>query len=273
MNYRAVRAIVRRDLQRVIRSKGVMLPLIIVPILFMVLIPALVGIFAPVLSEMPGSTMSDIPAYLESMPGGLRQQLAGYSEIQQMIILFLVYMFAPLYLVLPLMVSTVIAADSFAGEKERKTLEALLHTPTTDLELVAGKLLSAWLPAVSVALVGAVLYAITANLAAWSIMQEIFLPTSMWLALVLWVAPAAAGLGLAGTVLVSSRVGTFQEANQIAGAVVLPLVMLVVAQATGVMYFSVGLVLLLGLLFWALDALLLWFGVRTFQRQEIIAQL
>jgi ABC-type Na+ efflux pump permease subunit len=41
------------------------------------------------------------------------------------------------------MVSSVLAADSFAGEKERKTLEALLYTPTTDRELFTAKLLEA----------------------------------------------------------------------------------------------------------------------------------
>ncbi len=273
MNWRAIWAIAQRDLRRVVRSKGVMLPMIIVPVLFMILIPGLMGAFAPLISEIPGSTMSDMTAYLEQMPPSLQQELAGYDEIQQMVILTLVYIFAPLYLILPLMVSSVIAADSFAGEKERKTLEALLYTPTTDLELFVGKTVAASVPALGVGWGGAVLYALVANLAAWPTMQSIFLPTPMWLTLVLWVAPPVAGLGLAATVLVSSRVSSFQEANQIAGVVVLPLVLLLVGQATGVLYLNVGFVLLLGLILWVVDAVLLWWGVRTFRRQEIIAQL
>ena len=39
------------------------------------------------------------------------------------------YLLAPLFLIVPLMVSAVLAADAFAGEKERRTLEALLHLP------------------------------------------------------------------------------------------------------------------------------------------------
>ena len=39
------------------------------------------------------------------------------------------YLLAPLFLIVPLMVSAVLAADAFAGEKERKTLESLLHLP------------------------------------------------------------------------------------------------------------------------------------------------
>jgi len=95
----------------------------------------------------------------------------------------------------------------------------------------------------------------------------------MWLVLVLWVAPAVAGLGLGTMVLVSARARGFQEAYQLGGAVVLPLLLLVVGQATGVMYFNVELVLLLGLVLWAVDGVLLWFGGRTFQRGELIARL
>jgi ABC-2 type transport system permease protein len=106
----------------------------------------------------------------------------------------------------------VIAADSFAGEKERKTLEALLYTPTTDRELLVGKMLSAWVPAVGVAWVSFVAYAIVANVAAWPVMGRVFFPTAMWIVLALWVAPALAGLGLTTMVLVSVRAQGFQDA-------------------------------------------------------------
>jgi ABC-2 type transport system permease protein len=66
--------------------------------------------------------------------------------------------------------------------------------------------------------------------------------------LAVWVSPAVAGLGLGTMVLVSSRAQGFQEAYQVGAAIVLPIVLLLAGQATGVMYFSVGLVLLLGLI-------------------------
>lgn len=273
MNRRTIKALARRDLTMVLRSKGVMLPLIIVPALFMVIIPAAMGALAPLIEDIPGNTPSEITAYLEQMPPDLRARLAGYDETQTMIVLTLVYFFAPMYLILPLMVSSVIAADSFAGEKERKTLEALLYTPTTDVELFVGKMLTAWLPAVAVGLGGAVLYSVTANLAAWPTMGEIFMPNAMWIVLILWVSPGAAALGLGATVLVSSRVNSFQEANQLAGVIVLPIVLLVIGQATGVMYLNAALVAVVGLVLWIIAGALLWFGIQTFQRTEIIPRL
>jgi ABC-2 type transport system permease protein len=272
MNWRAVKAIVQRDLLAVFRSKGVMLPLIIVPLIFMIILPGAFGLLTPVINQLPGANMPDITLFLDRLPPALLAQFEGYTTDQLMIVFMLVYLLAPMFLIIPLMVASVVAADSFAGEKERKTLEALIYTPTTDLELFIGKVLSAMIPALVVTLIGFLLYALTANIAAWPTMGRIFFPNAAWIILVLWVAPATAATGLGATVIVSSKVNSFQEANQIAGIIVLPILALVVGQISGVMYFGVLLTLLLGVLFWVVGGVLLFFGVRTFRRSEILAK-
>jgi ABC-type Na+ efflux pump permease subunit len=189
------------------------------------------------------------------------------------VVAILEHLFAPMFLIVPMMVASTIAAGSFAGEKERKTLEALLHTPTTDTELLIGKLLASWVPAFLIALGAFVLYGVVANLSAWRVMGGIFFPSPMWIALVLWLAPAAAGLGLGAMILVSSKVSTFQDAYQLGAMVVLPVLLLVFGQVAGVLYLNVLAVMLTGLLLWAIDAVILWYGIRTFRRSEIIARL
>ena len=272
MNWRAIRAIIRKDLKVVSQNKGVLIPLIVVPIVMLVALPGLAAL-APAAAHLPGSSLAGLEVLVEQMPSGLQSTLAGYDQAQKAIVLVLVYLLAPMYLIVPLMVASVIAADSFAGEKERKTLEALLYTPTTDQELLLAKLLSAWIPAEAIALLGFVLYGLVANLAAWPVMGRLFFPNLMWIVLVVWVAPAVAGLGLGTMVLISARAQGFQDAYQLGIVVVLPILLLVIGQVTGVMYFSLGLVLLLGLVLWTVDAALLWFGGRTFQRGELIARL
>lgn len=272
MNRRAISAIVRKDLKVISTRKGVMIPLIVVPVVILILLPALAAL-APRAGSLGVSPLNGLDTFLRNMPAGLRAQLAGYNEAQQAVLLALVYLFAPMYLILPLMVASVIAADSFAGEKERKTIEALIYTPTTDLELFTAKLLTAWLPALAVSWLGFLLYAIVANLAAWGTIGKIFFPNLMWVILALWVAPGAAGLGLSTMVLVSSRASGFQDAYQIGGMVVLPVVLLIVGQIAGVLYFSVGVVLLVGFVLWGIDAGLLLLGAKTFRRSEIISQL
>jgi ABC-type Na+ efflux pump permease subunit len=171
-----------------------------------------------------------------------------------------------------LLVVTSIASDSVAGEKERKTLEALLYTPTTDWELLLGKLLSAWLPALGITWGGFLLYAVMANLAGWPVMGKLFFPTTVWVILAVWVAPAMAALGLGAMVLISSRARTFQEASQLSAVVVLPGIMMFGALLIGVMNVGAWLAALLGLLIWAIDAALLWFGRRGFRRSKLATQ-
>lgn len=271
MNRRAIRAIAAKDLRVVLQSRMVLIPIILLPLIMLVLLP---GGMALAPSALGGTTeaLSDLDRMLEGMPSSMQAELASYNPSQRIIALMILYLLAPMYLIVPLMVASVIAADSFAGEKERKTLEALLYTPASDRELFVAKMISAWVPAVVVGLVGFVLYGLVANLAGWPTMGRVFFPNATWVVLALWVGPAVAGLGLGATVLVSSRVATFQEAYQMGGMVVLPVIFLVVGQASGVMYLGLGLVLLLGLVLWIVDAALLWVGAKTFRRGELMAR-
>ena len=271
LDWRAIRAVAERDLMIVRRSKNVLLPIILVPLLLLVIIPGAIGFLGS--SMDVGSDIEDLERFLTMMPEPMKTQFEQYTENQTMVVFILVYTFAPMFLILPMMTASSIAAGSFAGEKERKTMEALLYTPTTDLELMTGKMLTAWIPAILVTLVGFVLYSVVVNVSAWQTMGRIFFPNAMWVVLILWLAPASAGLGLGTMVLVSSKVNTYQDAYQLGSMVVLPVILLILGQVGGVIYLNVTFVLAAGLLLWIVDATILWFAVKTFRRSEIIARL
>jgi ABC-type Na+ efflux pump permease subunit len=273
MNWRAIQALMRKDLLAVRRSPAVLLPLIILPVVLIVLIPAGLGLASRLLPDALAGETSDLQQLLESMPPSVRNEMAGLSDTDSVMIAILVYLFAPMYLIVPLMVSSVIAADSFVGERERKTLEALLHTPLTSTEMLLAKMLSSWTAALAVTLGTFILYSVVVNLVGWQAMGGLFFPNLTWLLLLFWVAPAVAGFGLAVTVLISSRVKTFQEASQLGGIVVLPIVFLLIAQLAGVLFLGPSITFLLGAAIWVADAALLWFGVKTFDREELLARL
>lgn len=271
MNTRAIRAIVSKDLKVAVQNKGVILPIIIVPLILFAIFP---WIFAYASSDAgAGASMNNIDEMLARVPPGLLNELSGFTPDQQVIVFMLVYMLAPMFLVVPLMVSSVLAADSFAGEKERKTLEALLYTPTTDRELFVAKLAGAWTAAVVVALLSFLLYTVMVNAAAWHSIGRIFFPNWMWIALVFWVSPAVAGLGLVVMVFVSARAQGFQDAYQTGSMVVLPVLFLMAGQISGVLYFSLGVVLAVGLVIWVLDAVLIWLAGKRFRRGELMTRL
>jgi ABC-type transport system involved in multi-copper enzyme maturation permease subunit len=270
VNLRAVRALAARDIRVVLQSRAVSIPLIVVPLIMLVLLPLAVGL----MTSLGGPELfAQLGELIERMPASLRERFAGDEPRQLLIRYTLVYMLAPLFLVVPMMVSSVIAADAFAGEKERKSLEALLYTPTSDRELFLAKLLAAWLPALAVSLLGFVVYSIVANAVAWPVMERWLLPNGLWLVLLLWVSPAVAALGLGVTVLISARVATFQEAYQLGGVVVVPIVALMIAQVAGVLVLSAGLVLVLGLALWIIDLVVLLIGFRLFDRNRLAAEL
>ncbi|MFZ0534400.1 MAG: ABC transporter permease subunit [Anaerolineales bacterium] len=270
MNARAMLAIVRKDLKVASQNKGVLVPIIVLTVVFFVLLPWLTRLL-PLVENLAGDMIGDFEKLLTNLPSGLKQEFSGLSITQAVTVYALEYMLAPMFLMLPMLVASVISADSFAGEKERKTLEALLYTPTTNQELFIAKLLSGWLAAIAVAWVGFILYIVMANAAAWSQLHRIFFPNAMWLVLILWVVPAIAGLGVGAMVLASSRAQGFQDANQLGGLVILPVVALFYLQVAGVMYFNVIVAILMGLVTWLLTGLSIWLGSRIFQRNRLLA--
>ena len=259
-------AIVTKDLIAVRRSKAVVIPMLAVPALLMIVLPLGVGLAARA-AENP-----DVGRILSSMPGDMARPILDLPVREQLIVLVNGYLLAPLFLIVPLMVSAVLAADAFAGEKERKTLESLLHLPIAERDLFLAKLLTAFIPALVVSWVGFIAFCIVANGVAWPILHRIFVPTQLWMVMILWIGPAVATLGLAVMVRVSARARTSQEANQLGGAVILPLIFLSVGQSSGVLLAPLPVAIAIGAVIWILAIYLVRGGAKRFTRDQLAAR-
>jgi ABC-type Na+ efflux pump permease subunit len=273
MNWRTIITIARKDIKEATQNRSVWLPILIVPIIFVVLMPLgmIIGISSAGTSEANPMNDPDFAMFLERMPLFLSELISGLDQVQSGIVLLIGYLFAPFFLILPLMFSTVIASESFAGERERKTIEALLYTPATDTELFLGKVLSALLPGVLITWGGFVVYTIVANAAAYPVMGHIWFPLASWYPLIFWVSPAISLLGIAVTVLISAKVQTFMRAYQSSASLVLLVMALLAGQATGIIYLSVTTGLLIGLGLFLIDAVLMVYAIRTFNRDALLA--
>jgi ABC-type Na+ efflux pump permease subunit len=265
-DWTAIRTVMAKDLTAVRRSKAIMIPMIAVPMLLMLVLPLGLGIFARAAPTDQVSTALDSPLVRDMV-----KPILDLPERSRIVVLVLGYLLSPLLLVIPLMVSAVLAADAFAGEKERRTLEGLLCLPIEDRDLFIAKVLGAYIPAVVITLGGAVLYAVICNVVAWPVLQRPFLPFTQWTIVMLWIAPAVALLALGLLVIVSSRAKTTQEANQLGGAVILPLIFLVAAQASGLLLAPPLAVFLVGAFIWALALLLVSINGRRFTRDRLAA--
>jgi ABC-2 type transport system permease protein len=148
MNWKIITAIAKKDWKEVRQNPSAWGPMLVIPLIFVVIFPLAI-ILIP--SNVPGAADQmvkdpDMAGFFQRMPAQMSAAVAGLDELQAMIVLMLGYLFAPFFLIIPLMFTTVIASESFAGEYERKTLEALLYTAATDTELFLGKVMAAIVP-------------------------------------------------------------------------------------------------------------------------------
>ena len=261
-----VRVLLAHDLSAVRRSKALLLPMLFLPTLLLVLLPTAIG-FAARRQQL------DTGRFLDMLPSQIADPVLAHPPDERLIILVLGYLVAPLFLIVPLMVSAVLAADTFAGEKERRTLETLLHLPVRDRDLYLAKLLGTFGPATLVSWGGFTVFCLVSNLVCWPVMQRAFLPTRAWMVVIVWLAPAVAAMGLGIMVRVSIRVSNSQEAQQLGGAVVLPFVVMAVGQTTGLLLAGPFVTFVVGAIVWAIAIVLNVRGARAYSRDRMAARL
>ncbi len=122
----------------------------------------------------------------------------------------------PLFLLIwawmPAFLMVNVAADSFAGERERHTLETLLASRVSDRAILFGKLGAAVIYAWSITIFGMVLAVITVNVKE----RGPFVTYSAGAAVtVVVIALLVAGVIAAACVIVSLRAGTVRQASQV----------------------------------------------------------
>jgi ABC-2 type transport system permease protein len=272
MNWRKIKIIAWKDLLEVRQNKSVLVALGMVPLIILVVLPLVFLIGAGQTGSADALKDPDIQMMFERMPATLTQSMQGFNDTQTTIMMILGYLFAPMFLIMPLLSATSIAAESFAGERERKTLEALLYTPATDSELFFGKALAAFLPTLLIAWISFIMYSLVLNIAGFPIFGEVWFPLPSWYPLVFWVTPAIAALGVGATVLISTKVQTFMGAYQTSGSLVVIVLALVAGQATGVVYLSAWVGIALGVIIWLVDGVLFYLAIRKFNRKTLLLQ-
>jgi ABC-2 type transport system permease protein len=259
MNRTVIWAIARKDMGMITSSTQIWLPMLILPLLLGVIVPGVL-IFALKGSDLAAvKGINAILSTLEKLPaGGLREMLASMPTIHHKLIYLVTnYTFAPIFLLIPVMSCSLVAANSFVGEKERRTLESLLFAPVTVKELFVAKVLAAFIPAMALTLVTILLYGAVVDTLTYSMFGGLIFPNWSWLVLLLWVVPAISLCTILVSVLISARVKGFQEAQQLAGLIVLPVMALVISQATGLLFVTPIVMGMIGALLFAICAAIL----------------
>ncbi|MBI5034444.1 MAG: stage II sporulation protein M [Chloroflexi bacterium] len=166
----------------------------------------------------------------------------------------------------PISFSLIIALETFVGEKERSSLEPLLDTPISDEALYFGKLLAAMLLPLFASYLGVATYLTGLYLSTQ------FIPELIVLVQIMIMTTMEAIVMVSGAVVVSSHTTSVRAANLLASFIIIPMAFLLQGE-TALLFWGQYDVMwyILAALFIA-DVLLIRTGIRTFNREEILAR-
>jgi ABC-2 type transport system permease protein len=263
MDFTRIRTIIEKEWAEVFKNRLVIFTISFMPVL-LTLMP--LGILYAIGSQggIPEGTVADVPPqflnFCQDLPSGDCMQI------------FLMNQFMLMFMMMPLIIPTAIAAYSIVGEKTTRSLEPLLATPITTAELLTGKALAAALPAVGITWLCFAVFLLLLPLAGATpgLMNHVVGP--IWLLAVIVIGPLMAIASVNMAVIVSSRVNDPRVAEQISGVLIVPIMALLFGQIAGLIVLDLALIVLSIAFMLVLDAGLVYAGARLFQRETILTR-
>jgi len=235
---RPVGLIVRREVRDQFRDWRILTPLL------------LLTLFFPMLAHFTARRMV---AYMERFNAVL------VAERLYPLLLLVVGFF-------PISISLVVALESFAGERERGTIEPLLATPLSDAQLYVGKLLAVLLLPLAGSYLGLLSYTLAMiGKAGWR-------PDAMLLLAVWLLTTAQALVMVSGAVVVSTQATSVRGANLLASAIIIPVALLLQWESVLVFWrqFAVLWTVVAGLA--VVSLLLIRMGLAHFNREGLLGR-
>jgi ABC-type Na+ efflux pump permease subunit len=162
-----------------------------------------------------------------------------------------------------------IAAGQFAGEKEQGSLAPLLASPASNVAIFGGKVLGAMIPSILFSIVAEITYVVSIVVVLGSDRLRL-VPLALALAMLALV-PAAALFAATVASLISSRVRTYNAAQQLGGLALLPfwgilfgLALKLADWGPWVLFAAVAVLLVI-------DVVLVTLAAATWRREDVLA--
>jgi ABC-2 type transport system permease protein len=262
MKMKKIWVIARKEWAEVFKNRFVLFTVAFLPLLLTAL---------PLIVLGATGSSGDIGDITEDMPAGFAQLCSGLNgaECSQY---FLVSQFLLLFMLMPLAIPVTIASYSIVGEKTTHTLEPVLATPVTTVELLAGKALAAILPAIIATWGGFMVFVVGTMILAVGpgVVDRILDP--LWLLATFVVGPLLSVTSVSVAVMVSSRANDPRVAEQLSMLVMIPLLGLFFGQVIGLIFINETLILWMAVALVVIDAGLIAFATQLFQRETILTR-
>ncbi len=235
---RAMLAIIQKDFRSVTANKRLFSTILIVPLILTIILPS---IFVLVVHFAPDDP--DMQKLIALLP-----QSAGSKNLEQALIgLILNYILPVFFLMIPIMTASIMAASSFVGEKEKHTLETLLYCPLSVKQIFRAKVMASFLLSILVSLLSFCIMLLVLEIEFFFLMGYLLPPGVSWVIILLLVSPAISLIAVTLIVRGSAKAQSVEESQQGAVFLILPVILLVVGQFTGVLLLSTWLLLILGI--------------------------
>jgi len=184
----------------------------------------------------------------------------------------LINAFSFLYVIGAALLPLGIASYSLVGEKVQKSLEPLLATPTTDEEILAGKSIAAFLPAIGSNFLGALIFTVLVDLFTHSTLGYLYFPNWDFVIVLFLLAPLACLLGVGYNVLISSRMNDVRTAQQLGALILLPFGAVYFLSELKVLELTTNNMLIMAAILVVIDSIVFYLAKATFQREEILTK-
>lgn len=268
MNWKRALVIARTDLKQLRVSRDFWIPMMIMAGLFFVIIPTTLLFVISHLQDV--EIIKKVGETLDVLPQRVQAQVRGDTPAARASFAMAVYLFAPLAVVVPLTISSAVAANAIVGEREKGTGEFLAHSPADEREIYLGKLVASLIPGYLTTLVGFGIYSLVVNIIVGPDVGGWFFPTADWWLLMFWVVPPFIALALSFVVRVSSKVKSAAAAQQASGLITLPLILLAAAQSSGSLFGASAAGWALGAAAWLGAGLGLLRGRQAVNRERLL---
>lgn len=257
----AMIGIIKKDFRSITANRRLFVSLLVVPLCLIIVMPS---IFMLTAHMAPND--SDLQAMLELVP----QSSWSASPEQTLMDLVFNYILPVFFLIIPIMASSIMAASSFVGEKEKHTLETLLYAPLTLNQIFRSKVMASFLLSMLVSLLSFVSMILVVETEAFFLMGALLIPKLNWLIILLLLSPGVSMIAVTLIVRVSAKAQSMEESQQSAVFLILPLVLLIAGQFSGVMLLSPLLLLALSLVCGVIAWLLLKKSMKRFSYELLL---
>jgi len=242
MDFEIAWTIARKDLGTIRKKKTVLYSTVILPLILSIALPALIW-------------------YIEHR-----------KAVPDTYLVNLLNSFSFFFVILATFIPTGISSYSIVGEKVEKSLEPLLASPATDGEILLGKSLASFIPAILTTYVALGIFMVMMDLVTSGQLGYLYYPNATIALILVVVVPLAILLSVEYNVLISSRVNDVRTATQLGALGIVPLAVIYLASEIQLISLDTTALFYIAIALMVADIILFFLSRATFRREEILTK-